>query len=869
MENEQETTYTLRRLNRNAILLGALSMFIAIFIGVYAYTTSRNILLQSICNSNLELTLLLGQYAENAIPTSQHNSFILKLDEAWKEIEKQYPDSYICLVNKSGKLLVHTAHPQTVGNDVGDNRIQKMAPNGASNLRELLSTRQNWVGHYTSSAGQKQIAAFAYLPNRENLLGFHVPLKDVETQLGAIATPWLIGVGGIVFVLIPLAIGFLYRASVTSQQQLAQANLNLTREIYERQRAEEKMEDAHTLLEQTFASLEDAVLVLDTSRVILNCNASTERIFGYTKEELIGKETDFLHVSIESFEKFGDTITQALGDQDFITFEYQMKRKDGTVFPTEHTIKKFLSDIDSKNYTVSVVHDITERKKMQEALVEGEARFSQLAEHIHEVFWMSDVNKNQMLYVSPGYERIWGRTCDNLYESPQTWMESIHPDDRERIRNAALIKQAQGTYDEEYRIIRPDGTERLIHDRAFPIKNDLGQVYRIAGLAEDITDRRNLEREQIRIQRINALGELSAGISHNLNNILSGIMGPAQLLKLSTKDPLMLQDIETILTSSMRARDLVHRLHSSTRGLDDETLKPIHLNKIINDAIKGTQPRWKDEAEAKGIYISVETTLEPTLPIQSTESTSYDMLVNLIFNAVDAMPQGGTITIETHQCDGHVLLKFSDTGIGMDEDTQNRIFEPFFTTKVDVGTGLGLCTVYNSVTKWGGHIEVESEVGVGTTFTFQIPNATSESNPSESPVSPEQKRPGKVLVIEDNPEIRQFLERFVTSYHEVAFYDNGPKAISDFESGHYDVALIDLGLAEMPGDQVAQHLHKQDPILSTVLITGWELAPDDPRLSSFDFKLQKPFDNLMTILDLLNQAIVLHDTRKKENHTGE
>ncbi len=141
-----------------------------------------------------------------------------------------------------------------------------------------------------------------------------------------------------------------------------------------------------------------------------------------------------------------------------------------------------------------LAQDITERRRAEEALRESHERFRQLAEHIREVFWMTDPTKTHMIYISPGYEEIWGRSCTSLYASPQSWLDAVHPEDQPRIRQAMLTQQITGTYDVEYRIIRPDGAIRLIWDRAFPIRDQTGQVYRIAGIAEDISDREGISR---------------------------------------------------------------------------------------------------------------------------------------------------------------------------------------------------------------------------------------------------------------------------------------------------------------------------------------------------------------------------------------
>ncbi|MGH7209077.1 MAG: PAS domain-containing protein, partial [Nitrospiraceae bacterium] len=139
---------------------------------------------------------------------------------------------------------------------------------------------------------------------------------------------------------------------------------------------------------------------------------------------------------------------------------------------------------------LGTVQCITDRKQAEAALRESEECFRQLSENIREVFWMTDPEKNQMLYISPAYEEIWGRTCASLYASPRSWLDAIHPEDRDRVLTAATTRQVSGEYAEEYRIVRPDGSVRWIRDRAFPIRDASGQVYRIAGIAEDITERK-------------------------------------------------------------------------------------------------------------------------------------------------------------------------------------------------------------------------------------------------------------------------------------------------------------------------------------------------------------------------------------------
>ena len=375
------------------------------------------------------------------------------------------------------------------------------------------------------------------------------------------------------------------------------------------------------------------------------------------------------------------------------------------------------------------------------------------------------------------------------------------------------------------------------------------------------TEAQQHARELIRLERLSALGEMSAGLSHNLNNILSTILGPAQILQETASDPEQLQEIEDIVTSARRARDLVHRLHRAVRGKEDVELHPVSLNLAVQEAVQATRPRWKDESESRGLAVEVITRLEEVPPIRGTPSELHDILINLLFNAVDAMPQGGTITIATRVLEEAVQLTVRDTGIGMDEETCRRVFEPFFTTKMDLGTGLGLATVYGTMIRWGGTLEVESAPDQGTVFTLQFPVWADAPAGEEKETQPRPARPSKILVVEDNERVGQMLGRLLGKDHEVELTLNGPEALANFAPGRCDVALIDLGMPGMPGDQVARKLRQVDPLLTTVLVTGWELQENDPRASVFDFQLQKPFVELNQVRDVVARAIALRDAR--------
>jgi CheY-like chemotaxis protein len=239
-----------------------------------------------------------------------------------------------------------------------------------------------------------------------------------------------------------------------------------------------------------------------------------------------------------------------------------------------------------------------------------------------------------------------------------------------------------------------------------------------------------------------------------------------------------------------------------------------------------------------------------------------DAILNLLLNAMDAMPAGGTITITTQTVDAGVQLTVSDTGIGMDAQTRRRVFEPFFTTKANVGSGLGLSSVHGTLTRWGGTVEVDSTPGQGTTFTLCFPVWRESATPVGTPttaVTP--VRSGNLLIVEDDEEVCDLLDRLLSASHTVTVVRDGREALAQFVPGQRDVALIDLGMPGLAGDRVAAEMVAADSCLATILITGWPLASTDRRGSGFDFRLAKPFDDLDDVEATVKQAIALHDAR--------
>lgn len=262
-------------------------------------------------------------------------------------------------------------------------------------------------------------------------------------------------------------------------------------------------ERASRKLEQTLASLDEAVVILDSiesQRRVRYVNPAGERMFGYTRDEFVGATPDMTHPDRASFEQFGEMARTQLQSGRSFRATFTLKRKDGSLFEAEQTVSLFDPEHGLGGGVVSVVRDVSRREQAEAALRESEERFRQIAEHVSDVFWITNPDKSRMEYVSPAYAKIWGRAPDELYADPGSWLDAIIPDDRERIAHEST-RQPRGGYDVTYRIRRPDGAVRWIHDRAFPVTDDGGTVERLIGVAEDVTERRMAE------ERFRVLGE--------------------------------------------------------------------------------------------------------------------------------------------------------------------------------------------------------------------------------------------------------------------------------------------------------------------------------------------------------------------------
>ena len=363
------------------------------------------------------------------------------------------------------------------------------------------------------------------------------------------------------------------------------------------------------------------------------------------------------------------------------------------------------------------------------------------------------------------------------------------------------------------------------------------------------------QEQLVRVEKLRAMGEMASGVAHDFNNVLAAILGRVQLLLQRIEDPELRRSLTVIEQAALDGAQTVRRIQEFTRVRREQSFTSIDLVEVIRDALEVTQPRWRDEPQSRGIVVRVETKLAPLPPVPGNPAELREVLTNLILNALDAMPNGGTLTLTSRADERGVIIEVQDTGIGMTDEVRRRIFDPFFTTKGPKGTGLGLAVVYGIVTRHGGEIQVESREGVGSTFTIRLPYGL-----IESPPTPEKEftlaAPARVLVIDDEEAVREALRDILSLRHVVEEAASGAEGIDRLKQTRFDLVITDLGMAGMSGWQVAQAVKALRPETAVVLVTGWgvQLDPAELRAKGVDRVLPKPFE-MMDVFELVASVV--------------
>ena len=508
-----------------------------------------------------------------------------------------------------------------------------------------------------------------------------------------------------------------------------------------------------------------------------------------------------------------------------------------------------------------------EGQSAERAYRESERRFRQVAENIEEVFWMRDLRSGEFEYVSPAFEKIWGITLADFFENPSMWQDSLHPDDREQVLAQIRVTALNTDYQFDYRIRRPDGEGRWIRERGFPTK-DVGQGTRqVAGVLEDVTERKRneeakkkLESQLRQAQKMEAIGTLAGGIAHDFNNILGAIMGYVELARENLDaDHHAIDDLSQVSLATERAKNLVMQILTFSRKRE-QVYQPSEISGIVKEALR----LLRASIPAK-IEISQE--ISTSLPIVMADTTQiHQIVINLATNAAHAMNgKDGLlkIALRTVEIDGelagkhadlkegiYVMLMVRDNGCGMAPEVIERIFDPFFTTKgPGEGTGMGLSVVHGIVSQHHGAISVESEIGSGTTLCVYLPAIEGGGSVSSSePVIMARGNGEHIMCVDDEPQLvalnRRLLEKLG---YTVSSFTNSQEAFAEFRRSPdtYDAIVTDLTMPKLSGVELAELVWEERNDVPIILVTGYSdsIEREGGDEMGFSSILIKPFSS--------------------------
>ena len=636
----------------------------------------------------------------------------------------------------------------------------------------------------------------------------------------------------------------------------------VTRDITERKQAEELLRASEQRYRSLFGSANDGIILHDLEGRILETNSIVSERLGYSSEELLGMNVSDIRVSEASalYPEHMDEVRK----RGRALFETTHLRRDGSTMPVE--VSSRLTEDAGREVVLSISRDVTERRQAEEALARSEEHFRALIENSSDLVAVID-GAGVFQFQSPSSDAILGYRPEELIG--RSAFDFIHPDDMATTQRAfaeLMREQRDPSRIVELRFHHKDGSWRTLEVMGTGLVEPTGELTCVLN-SRDISERKQAEEalkeseEQLRqAQKMEVVGQLAGGIAHDFNNLLTAIIGNSSLAlaTMAPEDPNreLIADVKEV---GQRAAALTRQILAFSRR---QMLKPqiLCLNTVILDMEPLLRRTLGEDVELQFSLASdaKESEIDPHQIGQ--------VLLNLVLNARDAMPEGGRLVIETAnarlegaychthpgvKAGGYVMLAVSDTGCGMDTETQAHIFEPFFTTKeVGKGTGLGLSSAFGIVKQSGGSISVYSEPGEGSTFRVYLPVAQASVAPvAESAEGQDESRPGyeRILVVEDESSVRELVVRVLShSGYRVMAAGSAQEVEAVLEKGEPvpDLLLTDVVLpGGKSGRQVAETLATRYPDLPTIFMSGYtrDSVVRDGRLDPDIEFLEKPF----------------------------
>jgi two-component system cell cycle sensor histidine kinase/response regulator CckA len=609
------------------------------------------------------------------------------------------------------------------------------------------------------------------------------------------------------------------------------------------------------------------VIAADRNNLVTIWNRAATATFGWSEHEVMGKPLPI--IPPEETTRAHELHRRLLAGETLTGLEVRRRKRDGTVLTVSLSAAPLLDEHHQVKGIIGFLTDITEWKRSEEALRRTEEKYRSIFENAVEGIYQATLD-GKYLSANPALARMFGYDWpEDLIAARGDIGQQEYIDPQLRLEFIRLIEQQGIVKDFVYEARKRDGTSVWLSASARAVRASDGRALYFEGTVKDITERRELEIQLRQMQKIEAIGRLAGGVAHDFNNILMAISSYSELLARKTKDESLYPYLEEIAKAADRGASLTRALLTFSRK---QTSSPVvlNLNSVISDQLGMLRRLIPENIEVK------------FLPDESIRSVKADpthmeqVVMNLVINARDAMPDGGSVTIETGMTlpaeagnlglanpeTDYVSLCVKDTGCGMTEETKSHIFEPFFTTKEQgKGTGLGLATVLGAVQQNMGQIMVESQLGEGTTFKIYLPSSEGSAPEVQRHGPTEIRANGEtILLVEDESSVRKATTDFLLDCgYRVLAAGSGNEAlrVTERHDGSIDVLLTDLVMPGMSGKALAEAISKRNPDTVIIFMSGYsnDVLSEQQRLRSGHLLLQKPL-RLRIMGQCIRQALV-------------
>ncbi len=609
-------------------------------------------------------------------------------------------------------------------------------------------------------------------------------------------------------------------------------------------------------------TLPEAIILTTHDGKILDCNKSAINLYGYTRKEMLQLTAQDLMPN-DITDKSPENLTNEHKRDGFI-YRGTNKKKNGEIFSVEIFTK--LIEVNDNIFRWTTIHDLTYYKYPGDNTIISDEKIKDMAHFLPELIGEPEIiietdlkgyikSVNRLFFEKSGY------TKDDIEKGlkvEQLLLPELRKEAKKKFKKNLMGESFEIN---EYTGLRKDGSILPVMVFGTRIESN-GQIKGALIFAIDITAHKRIEKDLVNMEKFHVLGEMSGGVIHDINNILTMILGYIEIA--SKKDYkhheciVCKKIIDKIKQATLDGSQIVKRIQNFTHFSKEQQCEPINMNEVVDEVVELLRPKWDNNSLTREINLTVIKKLNPIPLVTGNSAELREVLSNIIINSIESMPHGGSIIINTSLDNEYVIVSVSDTGTGMSEETKLNIFKPFFTTK-DKGTGLGMYVSQSIAKKFGGDIMFESKEGDGTIFTVSLPAMKKkEAKKPRVTLSATGTKKFNFLIIDDEINICEILNDFLTTEgHTVKYTQNGKEGLRLFETHLQDIVITDLNIPEMSGLEIARLIKEKSPKTLIIMLTGENISTEkiNKEKELIDYFLYKPID-FQKLSQVINQSII-------------